>query len=1363
MESLPLEQRPLTWYEVSFRCIFTFQCCTLEDFLKCTLLSKQIYRILHSQRAREKTFRKGFPPPLRPYYWRVILTGDPLSHLHSRNPIGASYEELRNRKHAKADAAILRDVGRTLPEMELFKEKGGEGQKMLFNVLRAAANLETSELKGLGYCQGMNFVVGFLVSELGEQKAFEGLVALMKNETYDLFNFYSHGFARVRECACMLNELVKALMPEMHDRFQQFDDPEEHHIAVSANYYAMPWFMTLFVDSLPLPHAKAVWDLYLMHGSSILVCVALVLLYGHKAALSKLEYEETLKTLRDVPRRTSYSPEELCERVDEMRALICPRVLWCWSELFWKSACAWPSLHIYAVSRKDRERDFEGGSCPDSEDANTGPTEECRLRTPRGSRLFVYRIRTAVPRLAPPRGEEGSAVRSAVSPGSKEDAQKGSGGDATGANRGHFPLLASFCARRAVLFPTGSPSTKARAAGGATTGKSRPTRKSSGAAEESVVVSPNRTPVFPAEFFAGSSESVDAGWVASFSEFLPPEADAENEALDVDVEEEGGDDADLVSALETAMDVTPSETNFFFECESGGSPSAAIPEFTIAAPVVTGSSTASALDPGVSVPVSLGEEGCSAGVLTTPAGSESHAVGGSGGNLLNRINSSDNGSNFSSFVSGGLVVLGEGEGGAPIVSDEGKVSYIPLELFLSSSEGGTPTPAHSGAPAIKTANAPPTSSALPSGMGNLMGAAGRGVRGVQVKEKEKEKDLFADLAASAFPSVASGAPAASPPTGVPPRMAAQNQGTEGIPVAPNKPAGNEKGKQDADLFGDLDIFMKGSGDPFASARLQPSLFQSPTEQNLKARKTPQASPDTTNATPMPSPERPQSAAAKPLSLPLPLPPQPHSPSLPEQTQSTSRFRRPPPAESLFVVQVELKLPPKIPITPRSLFPPKDERFKPKPALSQRRSGSGALDRQGGDTAAAQALTVAALTGAAGIRRLTREGTAEGSQQGSRRPSAISDSDRQVGGQPAGLGAFLSSIGGKIQLLGERAAAGVPLPPGHVQGGQQELGQGGQMRGGRGMASPPPGPQAKGGAQGHGVSRARTEGPPPHTQGGHAGAPAGFVPSSASSPSGSPPAGSTTGVHSREGGASGVMTSLQRRAMDPFGALNINFSLDTARGWTQQGSEQVRAGVGAVASQLRNLVAPAGSGDPGGGLAGQRGARTSGGHAGDPTLASGRGPGPAQSSASTGGGTTTTPPVAGPPDRRGSRHDSWRGQTQGEGVRRGSSLATPPAGPGHRTASSSPETVREAQQREQPRNGHRQKENSLQVEEASPPQLIGGLMVRKEREEREMGRGANGSRASASGQGGSTVSGSSEVPPAPAQVIGMRGGGRRRVS
>lgn len=57
---------------------------------------------------------------------------------------------------------IRRDIARTYPEHDFFKEKDGLGQESLFNVMKAYSLYD----REVGYCQGSGFIVGLLLMQV---------------------------------------------------------------------------------------------------------------------------------------------------------------------------------------------------------------------------------------------------------------------------------------------------------------------------------------------------------------------------------------------------------------------------------------------------------------------------------------------------------------------------------------------------------------------------------------------------------------------------------------------------------------------------------------------------------------------------------------------------------------------------------------------------------------------------------------------------------------------------------------------------------------------------------------------------------------------------------------------------------------------------------------------------------------------------------------------------------------------------------------------------------------------------------------------------------------------------------------------
>ena len=108
--------------------------------------------------------RSGVPPPLRGVVWMSIAgSRDPLLEHEYERLCGESspYENL-----------IGKDIGRSFPGVEMFRDPSGNGQQMLGRVLKSFSLYDEK----IGYCQGLGFVVGPLLMHMGDQEAFCVLV-----------------------------------------------------------------------------------------------------------------------------------------------------------------------------------------------------------------------------------------------------------------------------------------------------------------------------------------------------------------------------------------------------------------------------------------------------------------------------------------------------------------------------------------------------------------------------------------------------------------------------------------------------------------------------------------------------------------------------------------------------------------------------------------------------------------------------------------------------------------------------------------------------------------------------------------------------------------------------------------------------------------------------------------------------------------------------------------------------------------------------------------------------------------------------------------------------------------------------------
>uniref|UniRef100_A0A3B4GAZ1 Growth hormone-regulated TBC protein 1 n=1 Tax=Pundamilia nyererei TaxID=303518 RepID=A0A3B4GAZ1_9CICH len=164
------------------------------------------------------------------------------------------------------------DMHRTFPDNILFKSKAEPGmQKALFNVLLAYGHHNPT----VGYCQGMNFIAGYLmIITKDEEKSFWLMDALVGRILPD---YYTPAMLGLKTDQEVLGELVKVKAPAVGQLMAQY--PGIWTLVVSR------WFICLYIDVLPIETVLRVWDCLFYEGSKVLFRVALTLILHHQAEI----------------------------------------------------------------------------------------------------------------------------------------------------------------------------------------------------------------------------------------------------------------------------------------------------------------------------------------------------------------------------------------------------------------------------------------------------------------------------------------------------------------------------------------------------------------------------------------------------------------------------------------------------------------------------------------------------------------------------------------------------------------------------------------------------------------------------------------------------------------------------------------------------------------------------------------------------------------------------------------------------------------------------------------------------------------------------------------------------------------------
>ncbi|EPY49964.1 GTPase activating protein Gyp3 [Schizosaccharomyces cryophilus OY26] len=270
--------------------------------------------IFPSRSAKVQRFiRKGIPYDLRGNAWFYYSGG---YELCQRNP--KLYETLWRcsciRKPSDSDL-IERDLYRTFPDNIYFRGKTNQPQRftgvsekdpdvaMIAKLRRVLMSFATY-LPENGYCQSLNFLAGFFLLFMSEEKAFWMLVITCRKYLPRMHDANLEG-ANIDQSVLMAS--VRESLPAVWSRINlNFDGMPVNDIVAKLppiTLVTAAWFMSAFVGILPTETALRVWDCFFYEGSKVLFMTALCILrLGEDEIKSKNEQTDVFQVIQDLPK-----------------------------------------------------------------------------------------------------------------------------------------------------------------------------------------------------------------------------------------------------------------------------------------------------------------------------------------------------------------------------------------------------------------------------------------------------------------------------------------------------------------------------------------------------------------------------------------------------------------------------------------------------------------------------------------------------------------------------------------------------------------------------------------------------------------------------------------------------------------------------------------------------------------------------------------------------------------------------------------------------------------------------------------------------------------------------------------------------
>ncbi|KAL1923996.1 uncharacterized protein VTP21DRAFT_7031 [Calcarisporiella thermophila] len=220
--------------------------------------------------------QEGVPSILRGMIWKLFA--------RSKEPeLEMGYAELI-KQQSPFEKIITRELELFYPTQDYFKEKNGNGQRALFNLLSAYSLIDDE----VGYSRGIGFIAGLLLLVLSEEEAFCLLSRLMKE--YDLRSHFTTHMDGLQQRLFQFEHLMEEQLTRIHRHLTR--------LGIKPEMYALQWLMTLFADVFPLSHVYRIFDVVIAEGLDAVFRFALAILKRSEIEILGMEFEQAIAYLK---------------------------------------------------------------------------------------------------------------------------------------------------------------------------------------------------------------------------------------------------------------------------------------------------------------------------------------------------------------------------------------------------------------------------------------------------------------------------------------------------------------------------------------------------------------------------------------------------------------------------------------------------------------------------------------------------------------------------------------------------------------------------------------------------------------------------------------------------------------------------------------------------------------------------------------------------------------------------------------------------------------------------------------------------------------------------------------------------------
>ena len=236
-------------------------------------LKKKIYKYILRQKNTTLKTRLGI--------WSNILNIKQLKTKYN-------YKEILDKAN---DPKIKHEIDLDVRRTNVKEDQKDLHKTKISNILYAVALCNF----GIQYVQGMNFIVGFLYEIFGEEDAFYIFLSFFHSTQYSII--FDKNLNKLSEFFYVFNRIISLSEPELSSWF--------NINSVNINFFATPWFITLFTGSHQnLRDEKdnkniliRILDNFITSGWKSMMVVGCSLLHSFEIKLMNMKYEDMLEFL----------------------------------------------------------------------------------------------------------------------------------------------------------------------------------------------------------------------------------------------------------------------------------------------------------------------------------------------------------------------------------------------------------------------------------------------------------------------------------------------------------------------------------------------------------------------------------------------------------------------------------------------------------------------------------------------------------------------------------------------------------------------------------------------------------------------------------------------------------------------------------------------------------------------------------------------------------------------------------------------------------------------------------------------------------------------------------------------------------